>query len=108
MRAEQFGVPQRRHRVIIVGVRSDLSGKAARAEIAVSGLTRTVRDVIGTMPDLRGGISRELRPCHRTAGYFTPVHERSTPWDSIDGNTRMSSRVRCAVRHWFKHRIERG
>ncbi|AVW90707.1 DNA cytosine methyltransferase [Celeribacter baekdonensis] len=58
VRAEQFGVPQRRHRVIIVGVRSDLSGKAARAEIAVSGLTRTVSDVIGTMPDLRSGISR--------------------------------------------------
>ena len=58
VRAEQFGVPQRRHRVIIVGIRSDLAGKAARAEIAVSGLTRTVSDVIGTMPDLRSGISR--------------------------------------------------
>ncbi|EAQ23569.1 DNA cytosine methyltransferase [Roseovarius sp. 217] len=58
VRAEEFGVPQRRHRVIIVGIRSDLSGKAARAEIAVSALTRTVSDVIGTMPDLRSGISR--------------------------------------------------
>ena len=58
VRAEQFGVPQRRHRVIIVGIRSDLAGKAARAEIAVSGLTRTVSDVIGAMPDLRSGISR--------------------------------------------------
>ncbi|MCD9146786.1 DNA cytosine methyltransferase [Pseudophaeobacter flagellatus] len=58
VRAEQFGVPQRRHRVIIVGIRSDLAGKAARAEIAVSGLTRTVSDVIGPMPDLRSGISR--------------------------------------------------
>ncbi|TRD15315.1 hypothetical protein [Palleronia caenipelagi] len=53
-------------------------------------------------------IADDLRACHRTAGYFTPVHERSTPWDSIDGNTRMSSKVRYAVRHWFKHRIERG
>ena len=50
VRAEEFGVPQRRHRAIIVGIRSDLSGKAARAEIAVSALTRTVSDVIGTMP----------------------------------------------------------
>lgn len=58
VRAEEFGVPQRRHRVIIVGIRSDLAGKAARAEIAVSGLTRTVSDVIGTMPELRSGISR--------------------------------------------------
>jgi DNA (cytosine-5)-methyltransferase 1 len=58
VRAEEFGVPQRRHRVIIVGIRSDLAGKAARAEIAVSGLTRTVSDVIGAMPELRSGISR--------------------------------------------------
>ena len=58
VRAEEFGVPQRRHRVIIVGIRSDLSSHAARAEIPLSGLKRTVSDVIGTMPHLRSGISR--------------------------------------------------
>ncbi len=58
LRAEAYGVPQRRHRVIIVGIRSDLAGRAADAEIAVSGTARTVRDVIGTMPALRSGISR--------------------------------------------------
>lgn len=58
VRSEEFGVPQRRHRVIIVGVRSDLAGKAARAGIAVAGLARTVSDAIGTMPSLRSGISR--------------------------------------------------
>lgn len=58
VRAEAFGVPQRRHRVIIVGIRSDLAGRNADAEIAVSGTARTVRDVIETMPALRSGISR--------------------------------------------------
>lgn len=56
--AEQFGVPQRRHRVIIVGIRSDLAGKAAGASMAVSERMRTVSDAIGTMPRLRSGISR--------------------------------------------------
>ena len=42
------------------GIRSDLAGKAADAEIAVSGMARTVSDVIGTMPALRSGISRDL------------------------------------------------
>ncbi|WP_210191865.1 DNA cytosine methyltransferase [Bosea sp. AS-1] len=60
VRAEEFGVPQRRHRVIIVGIRSDIAGKAADAEIAVSGKKRTVSDAIGTMPALRSGISRGL------------------------------------------------
>jgi len=58
VRAEEFGVPQRRHRVIIVGVRSDLAVMAADAQIAITGTARTVRDAIGTMPDLRSGISR--------------------------------------------------
>ena len=58
VRAEEFGVPQRRHRVIIVGIRSDLSSTAGRAEIDVSGVRRTVSDVLKTMPVLRSGISR--------------------------------------------------
>lgn len=60
VRAEEFGVPQRRHRVIIVGIRSDLAGRATGAEIAVSTVARTVSDAIGTMPTLRSGISRGL------------------------------------------------
>jgi DNA (cytosine-5)-methyltransferase 1 len=35
VRAEEFGVPQRRHRVIIVGIRSDISGRASGAEMAI-------------------------------------------------------------------------
>ncbi|KAA9009701.1 DNA cytosine methyltransferase [Histidinibacterium aquaticum] len=58
VRAEDFGVPQRRHRVIIVGIRSDLARKAADVDIAVSRPSRTVDDVIGSVPSLRSGISR--------------------------------------------------
>lgn len=58
VRAEEFGVPQRRHRVIIVGIRADLAGKAAGAAIAVSGPARSVSDVIDSLPPLRSGISR--------------------------------------------------
>ncbi|WP_392664553.1 DNA cytosine methyltransferase [Amaricoccus sp. B4] len=60
VRSEAFGVPQRRHRVIIIGIRSDLAARAADAEIAVSPATRTVNNVIGNMPSLRSGISRGL------------------------------------------------
>ncbi len=60
VRAEQFGVPQRRHRVIIVGIRSDLASGATGAGIAISGVTRTVDETIGSMPPLRSGISRAM------------------------------------------------
>lgn len=58
VRAEEFGVPQRRHRVIIIGIRSDLADRATGTSIPVSGVTRTVDDAIGVMPNLRSGLSR--------------------------------------------------
>lgn len=59
VRAEQFGVPQRRHRVIIVGIRSDLAARAANASIDVPETIRTVEEMIGGLPALRSGLSRE-------------------------------------------------
>jgi DNA (cytosine-5)-methyltransferase 1 len=58
VRGEEFGVPQRRHRVIIVGIRSDLAHRATGTSMPVSGVTRTVNDAIGMMPKLRSGLSR--------------------------------------------------
>lgn len=58
VRAEEFGVPQRRHRVIIVGIRSDLATRATGKSMPVPAVTRTVEDVIGVLPQLRSGLSR--------------------------------------------------
>ncbi|WEF23240.1 DNA cytosine methyltransferase [Paracoccus sp. S3-43] len=58
VRAEEWGVPQRRHRVIIVGIRSDLVDRATGTSVPVSGVTRTVDDATGMMPELRSGLSR--------------------------------------------------
>lgn len=56
--AEEWGVPQRRHRVIIVGIRSDLADRATGTTMPVAGVTRTVDAAIGMMPRLRSGLSR--------------------------------------------------
>ncbi|MBZ9984097.1 DNA cytosine methyltransferase [Mesorhizobium sp. BR-1-1-8] len=58
VRAEAFGVPQNRHRVIIVGVRSDQISGTVGAAIALP-RPRTVSDAIGNLPALRSGVSRE-------------------------------------------------
>jgi DNA (cytosine-5)-methyltransferase 1 len=58
VRAEDFGVPQRRHRVIIVGIRSNLAAQAARARINLPASVQTVGDVVGNLPPLRSGLSR--------------------------------------------------
>lgn len=56
VRAEEFGVPQRRHRVIIVGVRSDVA-RATKALVEVEA-PMNVSGVIGNLPKLRSGLSR--------------------------------------------------
>jgi DNA (cytosine-5)-methyltransferase 1 len=56
VRAEEFGVPQKRHRVIIVGIRADLAAHADTS-IAVPTTRATVDEVIGKLARLRSGLS---------------------------------------------------
>jgi DNA (cytosine-5)-methyltransferase 1 len=55
VQAEKFGVPQARHRVILLGIRSDL-GLAPR-QIREKESTISTWDVIGDLPPLRSGLS---------------------------------------------------
>lgn len=59
VRAEQFGVPQRRHRVIIVGIRSDLAARAEEVSVNLPRIvSASVHDAIGDLEPLRSGLSR--------------------------------------------------
>lgn len=60
LRAEDLGLPQARHRVIIVGVRLDRTDRARDALLPLTGPTeRTpLSDVLQELPRLRSGLSR--------------------------------------------------
>jgi DNA (cytosine-5)-methyltransferase 1 len=62
VRAEDFGVPQARHRVIIVGIRSDIATALPDASFANLLERRrssaTVSNVLEGLPKLRSGLSR--------------------------------------------------
>lgn len=64
VRCEQFGIPQARHRVIIVGIRQDLACALSERDRAgllnASQAETTVRSVLEGMPELRSGLSREI------------------------------------------------
>ncbi|WP_232474080.1 DNA cytosine methyltransferase [Sphingomonas sp. MA1305] len=63
VRAEDFGVPQARHRVIVVGLRADRARDlppSSLAELMVRhNLKTTVGHVLDGMPKLRSGLSRD-------------------------------------------------
>lgn len=55
VRAEEYGVPQARHRMFIVGIRSDLK---IRPKLLSKQKAPTVRDMIGALPPIRSGLSK--------------------------------------------------
>ncbi|UQO34231.1 DNA cytosine methyltransferase [Burkholderia cepacia] len=59
IRAEDFGVPQMRHRVILLGVRSDRAGQLHDLLDGSQGRV-SVRDVLAGLPTLRSKLSKEL------------------------------------------------
>jgi DNA (cytosine-5)-methyltransferase 1 len=64
--AEDFGVPQARHRVIVAGIRVDLADRLrtpiSHPLLAAKWEKATVRHVLGGMPKLRSGLSRNDSP----------------------------------------------
>ncbi len=62
VRAEDHGIPQSRHRVIIVGIRADIAGELDDSQIVAGLLPKSkslvkVRDLLRGMPKLRSGLS---------------------------------------------------
>lgn len=56
VRCEDFGIPQARHRLIVVGVRSDLKREP---DLLKNRSTVSIEQVIGDLPKLRSGLSKE-------------------------------------------------
>jgi DNA (cytosine-5)-methyltransferase 1 len=63
VRAEKHGIPQARHRVFIVGIRSDLL--LAPGALAMSERTPTVWEAIGDLPAIQSHLSKKMtaKPC---------------------------------------------
>ena len=59
IKSEDYGIPQCRHRVILLGVREDLADTKPLPLLTPSAEQLSVRDAIGDLPPLRSSISRE-------------------------------------------------
>jgi DNA (cytosine-5)-methyltransferase 1 len=57
VRAELFGIPQRRHRVILIGVRDDV--RRSVEPLRPIGKLETVADALRGLPKVRSGLSKE-------------------------------------------------
>lgn len=57
IKSENYGVPQKRHRVIFLGIRNDIN---IIPNVLIPQNLTTIRDVIGGLPKLRSGITRSF------------------------------------------------
>lgn len=81
VKAEEYGVPQARHRMFIVGIRSDFD---IEPETLQKQTAPTVRQIIGGMPRIRSGLSK---------GVDSPE-----AWKKIIGNAANSKWYRNAAK----------
>jgi DNA (cytosine-5)-methyltransferase 1 len=129
LEAENFGVPQMRHRVILFGVRRDLGNYEHRPLSPDPDSSNTVANALCGLPKLRGRISRENdsreawlsalqeAPRHLTgwrASACEAVKARmreasrkaafleSTGGDFIRWKVRMSTRLSESLRSWYQ------
>jgi DNA (cytosine-5)-methyltransferase 1 len=58
IKMENYGIPQKRHRVILLGIRSDIDKKPEILNPFIQ--SYTVKQVINGLPKLRSGLSKEL------------------------------------------------
>jgi DNA (cytosine-5)-methyltransferase 1 len=121
VRAEEHGIPQSRHRIIIVGIRGDIVAKPR--PLIRRGAALGVEEVIGDLPRVRSGLSREtdsreawieavrsiagstwmksgLLPCKVTRELKTALRdlERNTGCGAEYIRCRSTP---CALRDWF-------
>ena len=66
IRSEEFGIPQKRHRVILLGIRSDYKHKG---EFLTKKKNINLETVIGKIPELRSGLNREFLKYHESDKY---------------------------------------
>ena len=86
--SEKYGIPQRRHRVILLGVREDL---AQRLDMHPDSLEEKddllpLLDVIGDLPPVRSGLSR---------GKDNPDQWRADIRDMLNGDFETQVREKC-------------
>lgn len=75
VRAEEHGIPQRRHRVILVGIRDDIANTLV--PLARTDHASTVREALRDIPRVRSGLSKEMDSDQAWFDRLTSIREKS-------------------------------
>jgi len=81
IKAEKYNVPQKRHRVILLGVREDINNKPK--VILEQNDEITLKTVINNLPPLRSGIARKISGANEKGNHiYTRIENNQKNWET--------------------------
>ncbi|MGI6311491.1 MAG: DNA cytosine methyltransferase [Bacteroidales bacterium] len=92
IKMEDYGIPQARHRVILLGIREDIKIKHIRVLNKNNDYIK-LHDIIGNMPKLRSGISKRI-----VSSYILKERVRHRYERIIDSNTTWSNTIKRFIK----------
>lgn len=95
IKAEEHGIPQARHRVILVGVREDITRSPEQLDKQKG---PSVHEILGSLPRLRSGLTKEKDSSERwgdvVAGHFARMAREV---ENLEGRSELHSELRNAA-----------
>jgi len=108
IKSEDYGIPQARHRVILLGVRDDINivpGELEKKEKV------TIEQVIGDLPKLRSGLSKN-RERDTSEGWAKVIRDELDLFfkqqGSCDKDKKITKEIRKTVNRIEQNKFERG
>lgn len=86
IQSEKFNIPQKRHRVILLGIREDVDVKPGTLKIGENEIK--LKHVIGDLPKLRSGLGRSIVSSETVAGKKKRVYKKE-----VDNNENWGDRI---------------
>ena len=101
IQAEKYGIPQCRHRVILLAVRSDIS--KVPSILKLSKKTTSVSDVISDLPILRSGLSKDTDSYQNWKESIQKKFNRAEIYNGLSrGHEYIEAKAIPSVyKHWF-------
>lgn len=102
--SEKFGIPQKRHRVILLGIREDIRNAPEILEMKDSELK--LKDIIGDLPKIRSGLNRSFVSSYNTKDKIKRIYRNEE--DTDENWMRLMNSLRSEITNWngFKDKLK--
>lgn len=104
IKAEQYGIPQARHRVILLGIREDNTAIPSTLQVKAQ---VNIENVIGDLPPLRSGLSKGGDDAEKWNAATSEILKALPNQLKNSGHTKLAKRIKALQSNQLKN-LQRG